>query len=196
MATDTGIVLSRFAFIFLIYSVITSGYIGQVLSCQMQHFLSISTYFRHVLGVVMVFVFIMMEGGWSFTEEEEKEKDIQNDWSSGNVFSSFAIASIIYTIFLVSSKSQLVPSLVFFTITLILYVINTQRSYWLARNKITKETSESVMKVERVMLIAAIAVLVYGFVDYVLYQQKNYGTAFSWHMFLLGSNKCKSQQDL
>lgn len=192
MAQDIGFILSRFAFIFLVYSVVTSGYIGQVLSCQMQHFLSDAVYFRHVLGVVMVFVFIMSSGGWSFAEEDKDKDNNASDWSNGNALSSMAISMIIYLIFLISSKSQLLPSLTFFSITFCLYLINSQRAYWFARDKITKEMNEGILIVEAVMLFFAIIVLIYGFVDYVLYQQNSYGDGFKWELFLLGTNKCKS----
>ena len=180
--------LSRFAFIFLIYAVVTSGYINEVLSCQMQKLLLESKYFRHTLGVLLVFVFIMLEGGWSF--DEEVDKLASNNWSSGNVIDTIQMAFIIYIIFVMSSKSKLTPNLIFFSLVLVLYFINTQRNYYKERNIITEEQNRKAMVVSKVIFGLAMFVLVYGFVDYILFQRTEYGKSFSWFQFLVGTSKC------
>lgn len=180
--------LSRFAFIFLIYAVVTSGYINEILSCQMQKLLTESKYFRHVLGVILVFVFIMMEGGWSFDPETDAMAD--NDWSRGNVRDTMVIALGIYLVFLLSSKSRLVPNLLFFGLVLVIYLLNTQRNYRKDRKQITDEQNERTLMVSKVLFGVSLIVLAYGFVDYVIYQQRNYGKDFSWPIFLLGRTKC------
>lgn len=190
MNEDATVIFSRFAFIFLIYSIISSGYISEILSCQMQHFMTHSKFARHILGIIMIIVFIMMEGGWSFNKQEDDE--FSNNWSSGNVLETSVIAAGIYFVFLISSKSQIVPNILFFTFTFILYVINTQRSYWLVRDKISKELNEKIVKLEIVLLVLCFCILIYGFIDYVMYQQKNYGSNFDWSIFLLGTSQCAS----
>ena len=181
---------SRFAFIFIIYSIVSSGYISEVLSCQMQHFLTHNKFARHLLGIIMIIVFIMMEGGWSFNNKEDDT--FSNNWSSGNLIDTTIIAIGIYIIFLISSKSQLVPNILFFSLTFILYAINTQRSYWFVRGKISKELNERVFNFEIALLIASVCILVYGFVDYVMYQQRSYGSKFDWSLFILGTSQCAS----
>lgn len=182
------VLFSRFAFIFLIYAVVTSGYINELLSCQMQRFLSESKYFRHLLGVLLVFVFIMMEGGWSWDAEKDALAD--NDWSSGNVRDSLAIAVGIYGVFLLSSKSRLVPNFIFFGLVLVLYAINTQRNYYRNRDQLSDAANERLLGVSKVILGAAVLTLAYGFVDYVAYQRAEYGAAFRWSTFFVGVSKC------
>lgn len=181
--------LSRFAFIFLIYAVITSGYINEILSCQMQKFLHESKYFRHLLGVLLVFVFIMMEGGWSWKKDVDDMAD--NDWSRGNVMDTLTIAVVIYLIFLISSKSKLVPNLIFFGLVFTVYLINTQRNYYKDRNMITEEQNKQWLQVTQVLFIMSLIVLAFGFIDYIGYQQRNYGKAFTWKIFMLGVPVCK-----
>lgn len=180
--------LSKFAFIFLVFIVITSGYLKGILSCQMQSFLENIDGGKHVLGIVMVFVFIMLEGGWSFNEEENNMAD--NDWSSGNVIDSLIIGTIIYILFIISSKSRLAFNIVFFTIMFILYLINTQRSYYYIREIIKDETNDNILLVEKWIFVIGVIVLICGFIDYVIYQQKNYKSDFSWFLFLYGVSKC------
>jgi hypothetical protein len=156
----------------------------------MQYFLTHSKFARHVLGIIMIVVFIMMEGGWSFDKQEDDEHS--NDWSSGNLIDSTIIAIGIYIIFLISSKSQLLPNILFFSLTFILYAINTQRSYWFVRGKISKELNERIINFEILLLIACVCILLYGFLDYVMYQQRSYGSKFDWSLFLLGTSQCAS----
>jgi hypothetical protein len=185
-----SIILSRFAFIFVIYAVVTSGYIQEVLSCQMRSFLSNMYYPRHIFGILLVFIFIMMEGGWGWdTEENEQEP---NDWSSANVIDTLTMALMIYSIFLLSSKSKLLPNVIFFLLMFIMYCINTQRNYWHARKIISDETNNTLLNVEIGMFTVSMLVLVFGFTEYVFYQRAEYGNAFSWYTFILGSKKCAS----
>lgn len=180
---------SRVAFIFLIYAIIAGGYINEVLSCQMRHFLSNNKFYRHIMGIILVFVFIMAEGGWSFGDDD---KESENSWASGNVSHTIVIAFMIYFIFLLSAKSKLIPNLIFFALIFILYFINTQRAFYLVREKITKETSDRIIYLEYFILFLAFVTLVYGFIDYVLYQNLEYGKDFSWSVFILGAKQCKS----
>jgi hypothetical protein len=179
---------SRFAFVFVIFSVISSGYITEVLSCQMRNFLHSSIYFRHVIGVLMIFVFIMLEGGWSFdTEEDEKA---ENSWSSGDTFGSIGMALLIYLMFIISSKSKLIPNLLFFLLLFILYIVNTQREYWHVRKTINDETNETLLKSEYVISGLAAVVAIYGFINYIFYQKAEYKSNFSWEKFILGVRVC------
>ena len=106
--------ISQIAFIFLIFVVISSGYVSNILSCQMQNLLKYNLYARHVVGVIMVFVFIMLEGGWDF--DKERESLASTDWSTGNTVNTLGYAFVIYILFLFSSKSRLIPNLIFFSI--------------------------------------------------------------------------------
>jgi len=154
----------------------------------MQYFLENINEGKHVLGIIMVFVFIMLEGGWSFNQEENEMDD--NDWSSGNAIDSLIIGSLIYILFVISSKSRLIFNIIFFTVMFILYLINTQRSYYHVRKIITDETNNTIMLYEKYIVGIGLFILLSGFIDYVLYQQKNYKSDFSWYIFLTGVNKC------
>ena len=141
--------ISRFAFIFLIFVIVASGYLQGILSCQMQHFLENMYVGKHILGIIMIFVFIMLEGGWSFNQEENNMAE--NDWSSGNAVDSFMIGIIIYIFFVLSSKSRLVYNVIFYLFMFILYMINTQRSYYYVRKMISEETNKTIMNYEKII---------------------------------------------
>ena len=181
-------ILSKFAFIFLIFVVISSGFLQSILSCQMQYFLKNITYGKHVLGIIMVFVFIMLEGGWSFNLEENEMAS--NDWSSGNAFHSLIFAVLIYFLLSFSSKSRLVYNIIFYVSLFILYIINTQRSYYHVRKLISDETNYTILLIEEYLFFLSLLFLLYGFIDYIIYQRNEYKNNFSWFTFL-STNICK-----
>ena len=64
--------ISRLGFLFLAYAIISGGYVTQVLPCETKISLKNNIYVKHVIGFVLMFVFIMMEGGWDFGEKENE----------------------------------------------------------------------------------------------------------------------------
>jgi hypothetical protein len=181
---------SRFAFIFLIFIVVVTGFISEILSCQMRKFLSESKFIHYILGIIMVFGLIMFEGGWSFDPEDDTKAN--TNWSSGNVLHTIIFALCIFLVFYISSKSQLGPNIIFYTLVLVIYGMNTQMNYWIDRQMITPELEEKIYMSSKVLFIICIIVLIYGFLDYIFYQRHQYGSDFRWDLFLIGTRKCKS----
>jgi len=189
--------VSRFAFIFLIYVLVTSGYISEILSCQMRNFIQKYWYARHILAIILVFAFIMFEGGWDFDKSEEDKES--NNWASGNTIHSLIIAIIIYLVFLISSKSKLIPNILFFSLLFILYVTNTYREYKFRRedeNNKDINKNNNIIIFEQIIFILAIIVLVFGFIDYYFYQKRQYGDNFNHFKFILGTTSCNSGQNM
>jgi hypothetical protein len=188
-----SVYLPRLAFLFLLFTVITSGFITELLSCQIRYVLTTNIYARHVLAILMIFIFIMGLGGWSI--DSKLDEMVANDWTSGNVIETIIISISIYITFLISSKSQLVPNLIFFGLLLLLYLINTQRNFWKARNMISENTDAFMLYSTYILGGLSIITLFYGFINYINYQKIQYGNKFSWFYFILGGQKCSSLEN-
>lgn len=185
--------LPRLAFLFLLFTVVTSGFISELLSCQMRYVISTNIFARHFLAILMVFIFIMGLGGWSF--DSKLDAMALNDWTSGNVIETLIMSFAIYITFLISSKSQFVPNIIFFGLLLLLYLINTQRNFWKVRNMISANTNASMLYITYVLGVTSIITLFYGFINYIYYQKSQYGDDFSWFYFILGGQKCASLEN-
>ena len=181
---------SKLGFLFISFIVIASGYVTQVLSCQTQTFLQESMWGKHIVGTVMCFLFIMLEGGWSFDMEEQNKSEV--DWSNGNAIDSLIFGVILYTIFLLSSKMQLMSNIIFFILLFSIYLINTQRLYWKNRKIITDKQNDLMINVTKINVLLAIFVFLYGFIDYYKYQKNNYGNRFTIFDFIFSGKKCSN----
>jgi hypothetical protein len=160
----------------------------------MRYVLETNSYFRHFVGVLLFFVFIMMEGGWSFNKVEDDK--FSNNWASGNVIHTGIMAFFLYIIFLISSKSKFIYNVLFFALMLIIYLINTQRSYLLVRDSISEETNKYLLILENGMGVVGLGVLIVGFIDYFIYQSRSHHTDFSLEKFILGAHDCTKMKKL
>ena len=182
--------VSKIAFLFLAYSVVTGGYITKILSCQLQHALLYNQYLKHIVGFLLIFVFIMLEGGWDFDEQENLKAPV--NWSNGNSFHSLVYSIVLYLLFVLSSKMQLIPNILFLCSLLILYIIHTQRKYWSNRQRIEKSLEETIQIIEKTLIGGSGLLFLYGIYDYIRYQRKQYGSAFRWTIFFLGKPNCRT----
>lgn len=183
-------IFSKIAFLFLIFSVVAGGYVHDIFPCQMHAALSKNIYARHIIGIILVFCFIMMEGGWDFDYDEQVKYG--NDWSSGNVLHTICFAFAIYGGFMLLSKLDLFYSSVVFGLLGLIYLTNTQKNYWHKRGTISDDTNKKLVFAEEIVFAITIIIFIYGFVKYVKFQKIQYGKKFSWTNFFLGKIKCDS----
>ena len=180
--------ISKISFIFVAFLVIAGGYTTQIFSCSTQRFLSSNIYGKHFIGIGLIFIFIMLEGGWSF---DKKERELHSvDWSNGNCLDSIVYAFGIYLIFLLSSKTRLRWNTIFFFLLFVLYITNTQRLYWFNRNKLNKDMNDTILKGEKYVLYSLPFILLVGVTDYFIYKTNQLGKEFELYHFILGNPTC------
>lgn len=182
--------ISKISFLFLAYAVVAGGYVTQVLPCQTQFFLENSILAKHFIGFLLIFCFIMMEGGWDFDMNENDKAPV--DWASGNTLHTMAWGFILYIAFLLSSKMQLNTNLLFFGLLFLVYIINTYRIYLEKRNNITDVNNQNMLLITKILIGLSGATFIFGIFDYYRYQKISYGRKFTLMKFLLGTNKCGS----
>jgi hypothetical protein len=199
--------ITKVAFLFITYVVIAGGVLTRGLPCQLQRELETNRYLQHFIGFLCIFIFIMMEGGWDFNNKGKKdetmntnnengnesnkpEEEIANDFSNGNSIQTFFYSIAIYIVFIISSKMQLVPNLLFLAILFIAYLVTTQTNYWANRKLITPKQVSYSETIQNGLIGSSLVVLVYGFVDYVMYQKRQRGNKFDIVKFIFGAPTC------
>jgi len=183
--------ISKISFLFVAFLIIAGGYATQIFSCSTQRYLSNDIYGKHIIGFGLIFMFIMLEGGWNFDKADRDKYPV--DWSNGNCFDSFIYAGILYFIFLLSSKMRISWNVAFFSLLFILYVTNTQRLYHYNRNQLTKDTNQSILDAEKIVLYSLPFILIIGVIDYFIYKKNQLGKDFQFYLFFLGNAKCRHE---
>ena len=180
--------ISKLAFLFIIFAIIAGGSISHVLSCQMQKLLMRSSIAKHVIGILLIFLFIMLEGGWDFSQTELNKAPV--DWSSGNTVHSLFYAIILYSFFIVSSKSKLYYNIFMYATLFIIYFMDSYRNYLLNRDRISENNNKLLLKIEEMLLVLAVISLILGFIDYYIYKKDNLKNTFSMKKFLFYTKMC------
>ena len=183
---------SKIGFLFIAFILAASSDVTQVLPCQMQNWLKNSFLGKHLIGFLICFLFIMLEGGWSLKEDKAENKEIVTDWSNGNALDSLVYGFILYFIFLLSAKMQLIPNMLLYSILFFLYCFNTQRLYWFNRKIITEKRNNELIEIIKYTIMTAIFVFLFGILNYIMRKKKQYGKKFSYFLFFLGTEKCKT----
>ena len=81
----------------------------------------------------------------------------------------------------------------FFSLLFILYVTNTQRLYHYNRNQLSKDTNQSILDAEKIVLYSLPFVLIIGVIDYFIYKKNQLGKDFQFYLFFLGNAKCRHE---
>ena len=182
---------SKLGFLFLIFAVVSGGYVNQLLSCQLQKILTDNMYAKHIVGIILLFSLIMCDGGWSF-KTHPRIDGTPDSWSNGNITHSLLFTIMIYPLFILSAKMKLKFTIIFYLLTFILYCLNTYRLYNLGRKLITKENSDKLLTIEKIILKIMIGILIWGVIDYLVYKKEKEIDNFSYYKFFIGTNKCRS----
>lgn len=100
-------------------------------------FLKDNIYVKHIIGFLLIFIFIIQHIGWSFYSELQNHEKVY--WSNGNTFNTLIYEFGLYLIFIIISKMKLITNLLVLGLLLLMYILNSQREFLQKRNVITNK---------------------------------------------------------
>lgn len=169
--------IQKLVFIIVCLVVISGKYVTHLLSHQTHKFFTENPYVKHVLGFLLVFIFIMQHGGFSFDQELQNRESV--DWSNGNTFDTLIFTFILYMLFIVTTKMKLIPNMIFLSLLFLLYVLNSQREFLYKRNVISYKDNLVYENYIRGSAIFIMLFCVYFVYDYYTYEKIQYGKQFN-----------------
>ena len=185
MLTDQ---IQKLAFIIVCFIIISGNSVTHILSCQTQNFLSENVFIKHIIGFLLIFIFIMLEGGWSFDEELQNRESV--NWTNGNSFDTLVHSFILYSFFILMSKMKLVANMTLIFLLFSIYILNSQREFLYKRNVIHYKENILYSNYIYGLTLLALLVCLFGVYDYYRYQKLEYGNEFNTLLFWFSTKKC------
>lgn len=162
--------------VFAFYVVIIGNFLSnQLMGCRMQELLTSNLFIMHLVGFLMLFFVVIL------VDPANADK---------NLVSNLGIASVVYTWFVMSSKTHIYFTIATICILLTVYIINAKRI------RVTEEKNEEQAKkllgIQKVLVIAAGILTAVGFAIYLTEKRNEYKSEFSILYFLFGTPRCRN----
>ena len=114
--------------VFFLYFVLISGYCSSLLNCGLQRFMRDSVYFKHILIILSIYIFTFILNWYTFdslaiSQENFEGENILENKSIKKLGTWVIYTLVIYLIFLISTKSEVVYIIIFFTYTIISIIL-------------------------------------------------------------------------
>ena len=156
--------------LFVLYLMVSSNYLGQLFSCQVQNALNTYMVLKHILGFLTLYFFV------SLTDTSKYSPQLKL---------LFTLA--IYLFFMISTKMESKLWISFISLLGFVYVL------FIVKDLITDpKMVEYISYIQSVLVISAIIILFIGFVYYLGEKKIEYKNDFSFSKFFIGTPVCKS----
>lgn len=189
--------------LFVLYLMISSNYLGSLFGCRVQRLFENNMYVKHTLGFLTLYFFVALLG---------------NDRNKGAPGRQLLESAGIYAAFVMSTKMNFRFWLPFIALVGGVYVLYIAQDALYGSDSIVSSreatalnepqppptkmtvtlkrllTEDRIATVQRYMVLAAILLMVGGFVVYMGEKKMEYGTQFNYMRFVFGNPSCKSEE--
>ena len=199
--------------VFFLYCVLISGYCSSLLNCGLQRFMRDSVYFKHILIILSIYIFTFILNWYTFDSLQIGQENFQGE--EEDLFQNKALRKlgvwviytlVIYFIFLISTKSEVVYIIIFFTYTIISIILqiiiksvssssyNTLNKLFINRNDYTGKNQKFVIYAHNSIsagFVLTMSLLIVGFYQYFRRQYKDHSHHWNTRKFIFGTSKCR-----
>tara|TARA_B100000886_G_scaffold321106_1_gene263073 strand:- start:630 stop:1286 length:657 start_codon:yes stop_codon:yes gene_type:complete len=201
--------------IFFLYFILLSGYCAELLNCRLQKEMDSMIYFRHFLIFLSIYIFTFVLNWYTFdslqikhigesNEEKYISKYVTKNFNFSLLGEWFIKSVLIYCIFLITTKTELIYIYIFFVFILLSLIIQiilksittikykhandllfiTEKNY----NDINKEKVILLHNINSGGFITVMSLVFYGFINYYNRQRKDHKKNWDFFKFLFGTS--------
>lgn len=157
-----------------LYLLVAANYLGQTLACRLQSVLEENMLVKHGL-IFLTIVFVLV-----IQDPERANED---------VVILLRDSAVIFALFFMSTRlpfSMLTLVLVFLFAMYIIHLrVKKKRSMG------NDEEAKKLDRLKKILFFVIVALVLVGFVLYMVEKKKEYGRSFAWSTFLVGKTKCR-----
>jgi hypothetical protein len=198
--------------VFFLYFVLISGYCSTLLNCGLQRFMRDSVYFKHVLIILSIYIFTFILNWYTFDSLAIGQENFQ---SEENILENKALKKlgvwvvytlIIYLIFLISTKSEVIYIIIFFAYTIISIILqiiiksvsssvyNNINKLFITKDDYRGKHQSFVITAHNSIsagFIITMSLLIFGFYQYFQRQYADHAHHWNTGKFIFGTSKCR-----
>lgn len=164
---------------FALYLIISSNFLGELVSCKFREVLSSNMIIKHLLGLI-TFGFLVILAGI--------------DFENNNVYyEGIIITILLYIWFLLSTKTHVYITLIILLQFFIMYIISYRIKY--LKNK--KKSTNNLELINKYILIITAIITIFGTIHYGYLKKielNKRNEKFSLFYFLIGKVKCRNDK--
>ena len=161
--------------IFLLILAISGNFLAETFSCKTQRLLTNNMLAKHLFGIIILFFTI------DFTTSSTPQTPASN----------FKQAIMIYFIFLLFTKMNLMFTVLVFVLLTAVYVINSYITYYQKTNPKSDKIQEFT-RLRKLLTVTLLGLILLGFIVYYRKQSRDHGKKWSLQKFIFGITKCAS----
>ena len=160
--------------VFLLVLAVSGNFIAETLSCKARKLLSENMIYKNIIIIIITYYSV------SVTNEAKNLPPYKN----------MITTLIIWTLFLLFNKMNLVFMKIVFFILIVLLILHEYKKYF----KFLKQTPtvDSLENIIKLLMNLNIIIIIIGFILYFLKQYKDHYKNFSFTTFIFGSTHCNS----
>jgi hypothetical protein len=164
--------------VFLLVLAVAGNFIAETLGCKTQKLLSENMYSKHFISLFILYFAI----------------GFVNSDSPQHPTTVIQIASVVYVLFLMFTKMNLVFTLIVFGLLAITYINSTFINYYKSETPKETELITTLESLQNKYYTLIVGLILIGFSLYFRKQYGEYHKTWSTSKFLFGVNKCKSMK--
>jgi hypothetical protein len=158
--------------LFLLLLAVFGNFVGGTLSCKTQYYANNYMIIKHLLLFMMIY----------FSNNLFLDENV-------NPFYGLKISIIIWVIYLVFTKQDIIFTIISLILLMSIYIIDNFQNYY---EKLDKQISDKLLYYRNILKTLFVINLVIGFFVYLIQQSNDYGFDFDFTKFIFGVTGCKS----
>lgn len=161
--------------VFAFYLIVLANFLPETIGCRMQTLLRENMFAKHLVGFILLFFLIVV---------------VNPDNADKKIWYNLGLCVVVYTWFLVTTRSPFVIAVVTLLLLLTVYILTIKKNRLESENDKTDEIKK-IERIQNILIYVAIAISVVGFIVYFVEKQREYQKDFSFEKFFFGVTKCQ-----
>lgn len=154
--------------VFVLYLIISSNFLAELFPCKLQKLLNNSMVAKHFIGFMTLLFFVVLASGDEHGATEALTSSI-----------------IIYLLFMVSTRMSFMYFGIFMFLSAVLYILHLYQK--------ENQHNQQIMTAQKIIQYIMVAILVVGFIFYMVEKKREYKNKFSMMVFLVGKPVCRGK---